>query len=226
MKSFRNSLIRQWILFNYLGWLLVIIIGPIFYMLVISPRVWLNASLVNILMPIFLSFPLGISVGALQNIVIQQWKLPISSWIVNSLLSSIVATAIAVWLFHIEIFGNDITAIFLVPSLAGLVIATFQTVSLRKLVSRPLLWAIAYISGLFISIIAVLAISIVAFVSADFIIKTLYSLKLWDVVFYRDIVLMIFNLLFTFPISLAIVIGLSTGNILRRNLANPKTGYR
>ena len=193
-------------------------------MLVISPRVWLNESLDNILMPIFLSFPVGVSVGALQNIIIKRWKLPISSWVVNSLLSSIATIAITFWLFHVEIFGKDIVAIFLAPSLAGLVIAIFQTFSLRKIVSNPLLWAIAYIGGLFTSIIAVLVISGVAFISADFIIKALYSLKLWDVVFYRDIVLMIFNLLFTFPISLAIVIGLSTGNILRRNLANPKTG--
>jgi hypothetical protein len=225
MKLFWKSLITQWILFNYLGWLLGLIAGPIlFLILIISLFIWPNEFWDNILMPIFLSFPLGVSIGAMQNIVIQRWNMPISFWVLISLLSSITTTALTILFFHVGVFGNDIGAIYLAPCLAGLILAVFQTASLRKLISRPLLWAISYIGGLFIGIVAIFFITGLAFATADSIVKVLYSLELWDVVIYRDDVLIISNLLFTFPLSLAIIIGLPTGIILQRNLATSKTG--
>jgi hypothetical protein len=225
MKLFRKSLITQWILVNYLGWLLGLIAGPIlFLILIISLFIIPNEFWESILMPMFLSFPLGVSIGTMQNIVIRRWNMPISSWVLSSLLSSITATALTIFLFHVGVFGNDIGAIYLAPCLAGLIIAVFQTASLRKLISRPLLWAISYIGGLVTCIVAVFFITGLAFSIADSIVKALYSLELWDVVIYRDDVLIISNLLFTFPLLLAIVTGLPTGIILQRNFATSKTG--
>ena len=219
MILLRNPLIKQWVLFNYLGWLLGIIIGPILYTLVIFPAVWLNDSLDKILAPLFLSFPLGISVGVMQNFVIKQWKLPIFSWILISTLSSITTTIIIMWLFHDNTFGKDMTIIFLAPIFAGFNVGVFQAIFLRKSISKPMLWIISYIGGLFAAVIMVLIITITAFTSADFIIKVLYALELWDIVWNRDLVLTIFNLL-TLPIWLALVIGLPTGDILHKKFSN------
>lgn len=230
MKSFRNPFIKQWILFNFFGWLLGLIIGPLFYVLFIHPALRFNGSLARILAPIFLSFPLGISIGAMQNLVIQRWNLPLLSWIRISILGSVTATIIAIWIFSKDIFGADISttffidieAVFLVPIFAGFTVALFQTVFLRKSISRPVLWIISYICGFFVALIIALVITIAAFASADFIIKALYALELWEIVWYRDLVLAISNLL-ALPIWLAIVIGLPTGNILYKNFGGTTT---
>jgi hypothetical protein len=107
--------------------------------------------------------------------------------------------------------------------LTGLSIGIFQAVALRKLISEPVVWAVAYAGGLLAGIIMVLLISSVAFASADFIIEALYTVELWDVVYYRDMILTMSNLL-ALPIWLALVIGLPTGNILHKNFGTPKTG--
>jgi hypothetical protein len=230
MKSFRNPLIKQWILFNFFGWLLGLIIGPIFYSVFIHPAVWLNGSLDKILAPIFLSFPVGVSIGAMQNLVIQRWNLPILSWIRISILGSVSAAIIAIWLFSRGTFGidistmffMDISAIFVVPIFAGFNVALFQTVFLRKSILKPALWIISYICGFFVALLMVLVVAIAAFAFADSIIKALYALGLWDIVWQRDLVLIICNLL-VLSFWLAIVIGLPTGNILYKNFGNTKT---
>ncbi|MEW6239659.1 MAG: hypothetical protein AB1564_02485 [Chloroflexota bacterium] len=230
MNSFRNPLIKQWILFNFFGWLLGLMIGPLFYLVFIHPALWFNGSLAKILAPIFLSFPLGISIGAMQNLVIQRWNLPILSWIRISILGSVTAAIIAIWLFSRDTFGADISttffidieAIFLVPIFAGFTVALFQTVFLRKSISKPALWIISYICGFVVALFMVLVVTIAAFAFADSIIKALYALRLWDIVWHRDLVLIIFNLL-VLSFWLAIVIGLPTGNILYKNFGNIKT---
>lgn len=222
MKLLQHPLIRQWILLNYLGWLLGVILGPVLYLLVIFPAVWLTDSLDKIFTPVFLSVPLGVSVGALQSLAIKWLKLPPCAWTLLSILASVTAAIISTWLFPTEKFSRDITVFFLIPMIAGLNIGVFQTIYLHKLISKPALWIVSYIGGVFVALIMVVMITITAFATSDFIIKALYALELWDVVWNRDLVLTIFNLL-AMPIWLTFVIGLSTGNILQKNLGDRNT---
>ena len=218
MKLFRNRLIKEWVWFNFLGWSLGVIIGPIFYILFISPAIGLFDPLRTVLMPIFLSFPFGVTIGTMQNSIIHQWKLPIHSWILTSVLSSVITTAFTVWFFHNGVMGIDIWAVFLVIMFAGFNIGVLQTILLRHLISKPFTWIVSYIGGIIAVVVMPIIISIFAWRASKVFINIFYSLNLIELILYRDEVLLIFNLI-TLPIWSALIIGLPTGNILYKSFS-------
>ena len=228
MKSLRNPFIRQWILFNYLGWLVGLLVGFLLYMVFIAPHDflpyhWQEPPLYKVLEVIFLSIPLGISIGTMQGLVIRRWKFPFSSWTIISILGSVLAAIINIWLYHNGILVNDLSDFFLAPVFVGFIVALFQAFFFRKSISKPVLWVFSHILGYFVALFISTVIYVLAFLFADPIIEVLMALQLSSVVWSRDLVLLIF-IFITFPIWLAVITGSLTGNILYKAYGNTQTG--
>jgi hypothetical protein len=212
--AFRNPFIREWIGFNFLGWLLGMILGPIFYFFVLL--VYVPYNLYSILEPVAFSFPVGLGIGIMQQMKLHPWKISSAAWILSTTLGLGIPITFISW-FLDDRFGYNvpISAVVLQVILAGIFLGGLQALVLRKQISKSGLWILAYGFGL----LAVTTIGGIiaggAFWAAEPIEEFLYDLGLWFVVELRDGVLLL-AIATILPVVAAICIGLPTGVILQQ----------
>src|SRR5688572_7964336 len=76
---FKNKFLKEWLLFNILGWFLGLLIFVVLYR-IIPVLDYEYYKTLSYLFPIIFSFPLGIGVGIIQQIKLRNWKISRLSW--------------------------------------------------------------------------------------------------------------------------------------------------
>lgn len=222
LSGLKDPFVREWIRFNFWGTLLGVLIGPILFYLVIDSAMltWLDYEksydVYRKLGSLFLTIPLGAALGYLQQIKLRKWKVSSVAWIVATILGLGIPATVGGWIVN-STYENDIILNTLIIELVmiGLGIGGFQGIVIRKFLPNPFPWILAYVKGIFI--IGVIEFCTVqgAFGIAEPVEKLFYFVGLYELVYYRDLVLMIF-LFLLLPFLTAIFIGLPTGIILQK----------
>ncbi len=222
LTGLKNPFVREWVRFNFWGTLLGVLMGPILFYLVIDSAMltWLDYEksydIYQKLESLFLTIPLGAALGYLQQIKLRQWKVSSVAWIAATILGLGIPATIGGWIVN-STFKNDIIRNTLIIELImiGLGIGGFQGIVIRKFLPNPFPWILAYIKGVFIIGVVEFCIMLGTYGIAEPVEKLFYFVGLYELVYYRDLVLIIF-LFFLLPFLIAIFIGLPTGIILQK----------
>jgi hypothetical protein len=152
----KHSQIFSWIKYNLTGWSIGILCGFFIALFLLTPfEPLLNPFTKSIFAGIFFWSPFGLSIGITQQLRLKKWKFQANDWVL--------ATTIG-WFFsgtafsftydyfarqnnHADVRMIVITAI-LVMLTGGLIIGGFQSIAIRKALSRIDVWILANALGM------------------------------------------------------------------------------
>ncbi len=216
----QDHFIKKWVGLNLMGWFLGLFIGPILFDFIIIP----NSPdfvfhVLDPLQPLITSFLFGISLGLMQQIMLRQWKVPSGIWILATAFGIGIPTTVISSLLNSGALGySDWTLLAQIAEvfLMGLGIGGLQAILMRNKVSKVGSWMRAYVVGFPALGIVTATIVLAAVILAEPIEKLFYSLGLWELVYYRD-GLLILSIEIVLPFFAAFFIGLPTGLLLQRS---------
>jgi len=215
----QNQFIKKWLILNWLGWLLGLILGPLLFFILlpnISDFFWnLNETWLSIL----ISFPFGIGLASMQQIMLRHWKIRPDVWVLATTFGIGIPVTIISGILYNDLLadGGNLGFIAIIAEilLMGLGIGGLQAFVIRKHVFKISGWVWSYVLGFLAIGIAGIGIAISALLLAEPIEKLFYSLGLWQLVEYRDLLLLL-SIGIAFPFLAVLFIGIPTGKILQR----------
>lgn len=218
MDFSQKQFLRKWMILNWLGWLLGLVAGPVFFILIIRNISDLYYYLDDIWEILLVALPFGISLGSIQQILLRRWNVPFRLWILATGFGIAIPATFIFWFHNSGAFAYDsgeFLPIIVELVIMGLGIGSLQALVLRKQVASVSGWVWAYSVGFLILGIAALGIASLAFLLAEPIQKFFYFLGLWQLVENRDLLLYL-SIVVTLPVIAALVIGIPTGRILQK----------
>ena len=219
MNLAKNPFLKEWVSYNFLGWLLGTSIGPLLFYFVLRyeiPGIY-GDDLYDRLTPVFISFPLGAGLGVMQQVKLRQWNISPALWIAATSLGFGIPISLITWVFQSSASRYDIPLFAVVTEviIVAICIGGLQALLIRKLIPKPSYWILAYVFGVLAVGVILLGVISGALLAAEPIEEFLYSLDLYTVVKYRDELLLLFTGI-TLPFLAAFLIGLPTGLILQK----------
>jgi hypothetical protein len=219
MNLAKNPFLKEWVSYNFLGWLLGIVIGPLLFYFVIRyemPGIY-GDDLYDRLSPVFVSFPLGAGLGVMQQVKLRQWNISPALWIAATSLGFGIPISLITWVFQSSALRYDIPISWIIVEviLIGICLGGSQALLLRKLISKPSYWILTYVFGILSLGVVLVGVVGGALLAAEPMEELLYSLGLYIVIKYRDELLLLFTGM-TFPFFAAFLIGFPTGMILQK----------
>jgi hypothetical protein len=214
----RNQFIRKWVIFNWLGWFLGLILGPLLFFILLPNLSNFFFNLDEDWKPILISFPFGIGLGSMQQIVLRHRKAKTDLWILATAFGVGIPATIISWLLNRDLLGygdRQFLAIIAEILLMGFGIGGLQALVLRKQVSKVSGWIWSYVLGFFALGITGIGIAILAVLLAEPAEKLFYSLGFWQLVANRDLLLLL-SIGIVLPFLAAFYIGVPTGKILQK----------
>jgi hypothetical protein len=214
----KNQFMRKWLVLNWLGWVVGLILGPFLFFILLPNISDFFFDLNEYWSPILISFPFGIGLASMQQIMLRPWKVRTDLWILATAFGIGVPATVFSWLLINDLLGygdRQFLAIIAEILLMGLGIGSLQAIVLRKQVSKVSGWVWSYALGFLALGITGIGIGIIAILLAEPIEKLFYSLGLWQLVEYRDLLLLL-SVGIAFPFLAALFIGIPTGKILQR----------
>jgi hypothetical protein len=223
MKSepkLQSKFLKEWILFNIVGWFLGLICSWVLY---INVPVWdfVHYKTLRYLLPIIMTFPLGIGLGCMQQFKLRKWKISGLSWTLATTLGFGIPWTLVSWVISNNSIGPLVELCLLVagPIVVGASIGGFQVFLLRKSVPGALKlgsWIRSYIIGLLaLGIVETIIYMIPVAIFNKSLLRLFKDWGWWGLIIHRDLILFSFIGL-TIPLFAAIFIGLPTGRILQR----------
>jgi hypothetical protein len=213
----RNQFIRKWLILNWLGWFLGLILGPLLFFILLPNLSDFFFNLNENLQPILISFPFGIGLGSMQQLALRRWRVRASLWILATAFGIGFPATIISWLLNHDLLGygdQEFLAIIAEILLMGLGIGSLQALIIRKQVSKVTGWVWSYVLGFLALGIVAIGIAIVAILLAEPLEKLFYSLGFWQLVEYRDLLLLL-SIGIALPFLAALLIGVPTGKNLQ-----------
>ncbi len=214
----QNQFIRKWVIFNWLGWFLGLILGPLLFFILIPNLSDFFFNLNEDWKPILIAFPFGIGLGSMQQIVLRHQQTRTDLWILATAFGIGIPATIISWLLNRDLLGYGdrlFLAIIAEILLMGFGIGGLQALVIRKQVSKVGGWVWSYVLGFLAVGITAIGIAIVAILLAEPIEKFFYSLGLWQLVWDRDLLLLL-SIGIVLPFLAALFIGVPTGKIIQK----------
>ncbi len=214
----QNQFIRKWVIFNWLGWFLGLILGPLLFFILLPNLSDFFFNLDEDWMPILISFPFGIGLGSMQQIVLRHWKVRTDLWILATAFGIGIPATIISWLLNRDLLGygdRQFLAIIAEIFLMGFGIGGLQALVIRKQVPKVSGWVWSYVLGFFAVGITGIGIAILAVLLAEPLEKLFYALGLWQLVADRDLLLLL-SIGIVLPFLATFLIGIPTGKILQK----------
>src|SRR6266498_2424883 len=175
----QNQFIRKWVIFNWLGWFLGLILGPLLFFILLPNLSDFFFNLDEDWMPILISFPFGIGLGSMQQIVLRHWKVRTDLWILATAFGIGIPATIISWLLNRDLLGygdRQFLAIIAEIFLMGFGIGGLQALVIRKQVPKVSGWVWSYVLGFFAVGITGIGIAILAVLLAEPLEKLFYAL--------------------------------------------------
>jgi hypothetical protein len=221
MKSiFQSKFLKEWLLFNILGWFLGLLIFVVLYR-IIPVLDYEYYKTLSYLFPVIFSFPLGLGLGIMQQIKLRKRGISGLSWTLATTLGFGIPWTLISWLrdnLSLDYQWDpylDMARIIIV----GACIGGLQAYILRKSTSldiKPGSWILAYTIGLPALVIVEFIIYIIpVFIFAKPLLRLFREWGWWGLISYREIFIFSFIAL-TIPFFAALFIGLPTGRKLQR----------
>jgi hypothetical protein len=138
-------------------------------------------------------------------------------WVLATAFGLGVPASLITWFFQSGAIGYS-RSIFPVVGeviILALGLGGFQAILLRRLIAKPQLWALAHLLGSLAVAVTLFGMMQGAFWLAEPIEKLFYAFDLWQLVEYRE-VLLLAVLASAFPFLYALIIGVPTGRILEK----------
>lgn len=210
-----KGMIKEWAGYNFLGWLLGMILGPVLYYDILSP--YIRHGLHEKLEPLIISVPIGLFLGVMQYIKLRHWKISPMAWIGATALGFGIPITLISWFLQ-SFFGNDVPLLAAAGTavLAGLLVGGLQAALMRRSIVKPGLWMLIYGLGLLAIAVSTGTIVVGALWGIDRFEYQLLSFGLGVVVRNFDRLLELFIVLVSSTLA-AVFIGLPTGLILQKS---------
>jgi hypothetical protein len=221
-KSNRN-LLFEWSQSNFLGWFL----GGIGYIFVIAlfANYYINATLFT---GFFLLLPFGISVSVVQWLTLKRWKIQVPLLVPTTILGWSISTITVLTLVYIvnqyaqdnfpwafSIINSPLGFLIICGTgslIVGAGIGFFQSLSLRKLISRVDYWILTNALGYFSLVTLEAGIFVGAFEIKSWLLNTIYELGFWGLIELRWLLLFGFMLI-ALPFLATLTISIPTGRL-------------
>jgi hypothetical protein len=214
----QNQFIRKWVIFNWLGWFLGLVLGPLLFFILLPNVSDFFFNLNENWEPILISFPFGIGLGSMQQIVLRHWKVRADLWILATAFGIGIPATIISWILIHDLLGygdREFLAIIAEILLMGLGIGGLQAFVIRRQLSKVSGWVWSYVLGFLALGITAIGIAIVTLLLAEPLEKLFYSLGFWQLVENRDLLLLL-SIGIALPFLAVLFIGVPTGKILQR----------
>lgn len=170
IESDNNSKVKflaGWIGVNLLGWILGVASGFCLGQFYLVPIVSLSfqSPIVSALSSLFIWFPLGAWIGAMQLAILKKWKIQSFLWVIyNALGWSIPATMLS-WYYEkvfVKQFGYSSVYGYWFYGFGILLVGTSigfaQTLLMRNIIRKRFLWVLANALGLLLCVVLFLAV--------------------------------------------------------------------
>src|SRR6185503_12850095 len=102
----QNQFIRKWVILNWLGWVLGLILGPFLFFILLPNVSDFFFNLHENWYPILISFPFGIGLGSMQQIMLRHWKIRADLWILATAFGIGIPATIISRLLNSGLLGN------------------------------------------------------------------------------------------------------------------------
>jgi hypothetical protein len=139
----QNQFIRKWLILNWLGWVVGLILGPFLFFILLPNISDFFFDLNENWRPILISFPFGIGLASMQQIMLRHWKVRADLWVLATAFGIGIPATIISWLLIHDWLGDG-NRVFLASMaeilLMGLGIGSLQALVIRKQVSRVSGW--------------------------------------------------------------------------------------
>jgi len=221
MRKNKNNLILSWIKYNLVGWSIGILCG-FFIVLCFEPL--FKSVIKPILAGIFFWSPFGMAIGITQQLKLKQWKFRANDWILATTLGWFFSGTAFSFTYdyfvtqnnHTNIWAIIITAIIVMLT-GGVVIGGFQSIVIRKTLSRIDVWILANALGMLILGLIVLG---TFFSLMPIFLKFFFEDGSFILSFVSSLISMLFFGIFTLYIPTGIILSKYGVKVAASNISN------